>query len=104
MQIRKLTHPAPLRYNTSMNKILLLLIGVVFMLPQQALGCTIPVFRYALEKWELATHEIVVFHRGALPDDVHATIKAWGKTPLKANVEFTLVDLDGTVDAKLQKL
>jgi hypothetical protein len=87
-----------------MRKSFVLLFGVAFLLPQQAFGCTIPVFRYALEKWELTTHEIVVFHRGALPADVGATIKAWSKTPLKVNADFTLVDLDSTVDAKMQKL
>jgi hypothetical protein len=99
--IRKLTRSMLPDYNGSMKKTLLLLVGVVFLLPQPAIGCTIPVFRYALEKWELATHEIVVFHKGALPEDVG---KAWSKTPIKANVDFTLVDLDGTVDAKMQKL
>jgi hypothetical protein len=86
-----------------MNKILLFL-GVAFLLPPQAHACTIPVFRYALEKWELTTYEIVVFHRSELPADVQKTIKIWSKTPLKANVDFTLVDLEAKVDPKLQKL
>ena len=85
-----------------MKKILLL--GVAFLLPHQADACTIPVFRYALERWELTTYEIVVFHRGELPPDLQKTIKIWTKTPLKANVDFTLVDLDARVDPKLQKL
>ena len=38
-----------------MKKILFVLI-VAFLLPRPALGCTIPVFRYALEKWDLTTH------------------------------------------------
>src|SRR5262245_52089834 len=85
-----------------MKKILLL--GLAFLLPQQAYACTIPVFRYALEKWELTPYEILVFHRGTLPADVQKTIKIWTKTPLKANVDFTLVDLDARVDPKLQML
>lgn len=85
-------------------KKILLIVGVAILLPQQAHACTIPVFRYALEKWELTTYEIVVFHRGELPADVHTTIKIWTKMPLKANVDFTLVDLDAKTDPKLQKL
>ena len=47
-------------------------------------ACTIPVFRYALEKWDLTPYEIVVFHRGALPVDLQKTINQWDK-PGKAS-------------------
>jgi hypothetical protein len=85
-----------------MKKILFLL-GLVLMFPPPTHGCTIPVFRYALEKWDLTPYEMVVFHRGPLPADVQKAVKEWSKAG-RANVDFTLVDLNGTVDAKMQKL
>src|SRR5512136_1886912 len=30
-----------------------------------ALACSVPVFRYALERWPASPYEAVVFHRGA---------------------------------------
>jgi len=41
----------------------------VFLLPVWQLpahACTIPVFRYALERWELTAYEIVVYHKAPL--------------------------------------
>ena len=31
-----------------------------------AIGCQIPVFRYALERWPSDPYELVIFHRGPL--------------------------------------
>ena len=87
-----------------MKKIFLLLIGCAFLLPYQATACTIPVYRYALEKWELTPYEILVFHRGGLPIDVQKAIQKWSKTPLKANIDITLVDLDAKMAPHLEKL
>jgi hypothetical protein len=78
-------------------KKIFVLFGLVFFLPPQVLGCTIPVFRYALEKWELSDYEILVSHRGPLPADLQRALSKRNKTPSKANVEITLVDLDGKV-------
>ncbi len=82
-----------------MKKILLLLIVAILVLPPPALGCTIPVFRYALEKWDLTPYEIVVFHRGDLPGDVQKSLDRLGKS--KWNVDLTVVDLAGKVAPNL---
>jgi hypothetical protein len=65
--------------------------------PQGARACTIPVFRYALERWELTPYEILVFHRGALPAEVQAALKPWSDSPNRANIEITLINLDEEV-------
>jgi len=80
-----------------MKKILLAL-GFTLFLPQHGFSCTIPVFRYALEKWELSEYEILVSHRGPLPADLQAALDKWKKTPNQANVEITIVDV---LDAKI---
>ncbi len=50
------------------------LLALVLAFVPRAGACSIPVFRYALERWELGTFEVVVFHRGALPADLRATL------------------------------
>jgi hypothetical protein len=67
--------------------------------PAQA--CTIPVFRYAFERWDLSPYELVVFHRDALSKDAHAAI---GSVPSHANLVVTTVDLNGKVSPALRKL
>src|SRR5258708_5410811 len=87
-----------------MKKLLcLVLFASMFAFPHCAKACTIPVFRYALEKWELTPYEISVFHRGALPDDVAKELKKWQDVPNQANLEITLVNLDEKMSKAQQK-
>jgi hypothetical protein len=69
--------------------------------PPRGLGCTIPVYRYALERWELARYDLVVFHRGPLAHESSAELQRWRE---RANLEITLVDLDGAVKPELQRV
>jgi hypothetical protein len=61
------------------------------------IACPVPVFRYALERWEPAPYQAFVLHRGALDADVSAAVKwlsgAAGRQPLYANVLVTVADL-----------
>ena len=86
------------------NFVRLALFAIAIYVPQHAHGCTIPVFRYALEKWELTPYEIMVYHRGPLPKDIAAALKQWSDAPNKANLDITLIDLDGKLTPKQQKL
>jgi hypothetical protein len=83
-------------------KKLLCLVLLALALPQSADACTIPVFRYALEKWDLTPYEVTVYHRGPLPEDVAKELKKWTDAPNKANLEITHVDLDAKM-TKAQK-
>src|SRR5947207_2462688 len=95
----------PFKYVRVMKKIILpLLIAVALGVPQTTQACTVPVFRFALERWELTTYEILVYHRGPLPNDVKAAIKHWTAAPAKANVEVTVIDLNADVKPAHQKL
>jgi hypothetical protein len=88
-----------------MKKLILpALFAVAILLPAQAHACTIPVFRYALEKWDLTRYDMLVYHRGPLPTEMQATLKAWDDAPNKANLDITTIDLDGKVAPKLLKL
>src|SRR5437764_905613 len=75
----------------------------LLVLPQQTFGCTIPVYRYALERWELATYDVLVFHRGALPEPLAAEVARWQQGG-KANLDITTVDLDGKLKPELEKI
>jgi len=80
------------------------LLALAILLPAQAQACTIPVFRYALEKWDLTRYDIFVYHRGPLPAELQKTLKAWDDAPNKANLDITRIDLDAKVAPKLLKL
>ncbi len=83
----------------------LLSLGVLLMLfAPVAEACTIPVFRYALEKWELTPYEVLVFHRGPLPKDADAELKKWTDVRMKINLDVTLVDLDAKMSDTHAKL
>ncbi|MSQ94512.1 MAG: hypothetical protein EXR98_08140 [Gemmataceae bacterium] len=88
-----------------MKKLLIaFLLGLAIYVPHEALGCTIPVFRYALEKWDLTPYDILVYNRGPLPADLQKTLKAWSDAPNKANIDISIIDLDGKLTKLQQKL
>jgi hypothetical protein len=67
----------------------------------QARACSVPVFRFALERWQPSNFEAIVFHRGPLTSEQQALsqkLKTGG-----ANLAVTDVDLNGEVSARLRK-
>ncbi len=65
-------------------------IGAVF-------ACSVPVFRYALERWQSDNYVVVVFHKGALSDKNRKLLAGMSPDPLVspqvANIELKTVDL-----------
>src|SRR5437899_1156620 len=56
---------------------------------RDAAACQIPVFRYALERWQPESVEIVIFHQGPLTKAQQSTIAALSgdaKTPANTSV------------------
>ncbi len=68
----------------------------------EAFGCTVPVFRYALERWNLSTYDLYVFHSGpldaSLRDKLRLVERAGGNWRLHA------VDLRQRLEPALEKL
>lgn len=60
--------------------------------------CNIPVFRYALERWQAAPYEVVVFHRGPVDDEGRAVLNALRQTG--ANIEVDRIDVAEPVPPK----
>ena len=40
-----------------------------------ALGCTVPVFRYALERWQADPYPVEIVHNGALGDEAKSALE-----------------------------
>jgi hypothetical protein len=61
-------------------------------------ACSVPVFRYALERWASDTYEVVIFHRGELSTELRAVVKSLGPEGQAgkkfANVAVRTIDLD----------
>lgn len=66
-------------------------------------ACSIPVFRYALERWELGPYEVICFHRGELTSDDKANLKRLQEPSPRANVALLDIDLDGEVPKGYQQ-
>lgn len=61
------------------------------------LACSVPVFRYALERWHPSPYELVVFHRGPLDPATEALrqrLDPFATNPIPANVRLHTVDLE----------
>ena len=66
-------------------------------------ACSVPVFRYALERWQPDTFQALVLHRGSLSDEQKELIDALERSEGKnrANVELVTVDLDAAPPPEL---
>ena len=73
-----------------------------------ALACDVPVFRYALERWEADPYEVVIFHHGGLSKAHSEAAAALAKVSFEdkatANVAVTVVDLNASPDPTMLKL
>ena len=63
--------------------------------PSFVSACSIPVFRYALERWKPSNYEFIIYHRGPLSDADKKAVKQIQDLVRTANAEVTLVDIDG---------
>jgi len=71
-------------------------------------ACSVPVFRWALERWAPDSYELVVFHRGALGDADQAILDELrtraADMDAPANLTVRSVDLDAEPDEHLAAL
>jgi hypothetical protein len=72
--------------------------------PGAANACSIPVFRYALERWPLANYELTVVFRDDLSEQLDRQLQKLEANEWTANVAVRRADLNGAIDAKLAKL
>ena len=67
-------------------------------------ACSVPVFRYALERWPADKFEAIIFHRGPLSADHQKLIERLNSRESAANVVAEAVDLDQNKDPELHKV
>src|SRR5262249_45913008 len=71
--------------------------------PDGVQGCSIPVFRYALERWEASPYRALLFHRGPLPPPAQALLAKLENPVLSANLLVKAVDLDNLADTEARQ-
>lgn len=77
---------------------------LVLAVASSANACSIPVFRYALERWKPSPYEFIIFHRGPMSDADRDAMKKIRTMVGAANAELTEVDLDSNRDPQLKVL
>lgn len=64
--------------------------------------CNIPVFRYALERWQSSPYEVVAFHRGPLGDEAKAALNVLRQAG--ANIDVDRIDVAEPLPPKRKAL
>lgn len=89
----------------------LLLVASCFMFCQSADAGEIPIFRYALDKWDADLFDVIVFHRGELGDEDQVLVQqleessiAGGLDGATSNIRVIPIDLESDVTADMQAL
>jgi len=96
------------RRGTAGWALLLIWCGAVALSASPARACSIPVFRYALERWPADNYRAVIFHRGPMDPNSQAVVDwlttAAGDDAAAANIKVRTVDLDGELDVGTKAL
>jgi hypothetical protein len=85
-----------------MSRLLLLVLSGAALTPPVERTCNIPVFRYALERWQAAPYDVIVFHRGPLNDEARAALNVLRQAG--ANLEVDRVDVTEPLPPKRKAL
>ena len=71
--------------------------ALFILLPSSAYACSIPVFRYAMERWPADYYEGVLIHKGPLTDDDPASVLLQGEQVEFLNLRLSKIDLESSV-------
>lgn len=97
-----------MRFFNSWKRIAILLAAGMLLSAGAARGCSVPVFRYALERWPADPYGIIVFHRGDLSEADQAIVDALEERAMDeqspANLRVFAVDLDGSPSREMSDL
>ena len=80
-------------------------VALLLAVTADAHACSVPVFRYALDRWPADLYEVIVFHRGALKDPQRDLVnRLTHSAPEPANIDALTVDLDANPTPAQQRL
>jgi hypothetical protein len=88
-----------MRFLRSFTKTAIWLVAAgCLLVPKPLAACSVPVFRYALERWPADPFPIFIFYKGELSDDDRALLAklddSTSQRPSTANVAIHLIDLE----------
>ncbi|MEK6237266.1 MAG: hypothetical protein N2C14_21355, partial [Planctomycetales bacterium] len=73
-----------------------------------AFACSVPVYRYALERWDPDSYLVMIYHKGPLDAELKAIVDkakaAAAAEPNYANIEVETIDLDSKMDKFQQQV
>src|SRR5688572_16787274 len=69
-----------------------------------SLACSVPVFRYALERWPPSHYDLLLFHHGPLSEESDRVARRVEAPGPAANLKVKRVNLAGTVDPDLRSI
>ncbi len=79
-----------------------MMLGLSALLPGSAGACSVPVFRYALERWAPDYYEAVLIHRGPIADNDPPASLLQGETAELLNLHLSKIDLGSSPEAQEQ--
>ncbi len=78
------------------------------LVPSSAFACSIPVFRYAMERWPADYYEAVVIHRGQMTEDQKQLLNKLRQEDSEVeaflNLRILEVDIASSTDEKVKSL
>lgn len=87
---------------------IIMLMALFVLVPSSAFACSVPVFRYALERWPADYYEAVLIHRGQLTEDDKQLLDELrqedSETEDFLNLRILELDIATTTDEKLKSL
>jgi len=87
--------------STAATGMIALVLAVVLACGGTACACNVPVYRYALERWNPDPYRVTLFHRGALTEAQQAALAPLEEASSgkgSANVAYRAVDVDAIQD------
>ena len=81
-----------------------IMLGFSALLPELANACSVPVFRYALERWVPDYYEAVLIHRGPAAENDPAASLLQGETAELLNLHLSKMDLAASAQEEVKNL
>jgi hypothetical protein len=77
----------------------LLLVASLLCVAQASHACSVPVFRFALEQWQPAAYDLILYHRGPLSSSEQEAVRSIRRDTNTCNIALRMVDLDDKLSA-----
>jgi hypothetical protein len=76
----------------------------LLLVPVSGRACSVPVFRYAIERWLPGPYEVLVFHQGPLGEGPRQALNEIKALAEGANLDVVTVDVNGRLDEEYKSV